>query len=93
MIHNGKITQKFSYIFKKICNLGKLYLLPKIHKILENVPDRPVISNCHMPTEKVSEIFYHHFKPVMQSGKSYIKTSEHFLEKIKTLGCIPDNAM
>ena len=27
----------------------------------------------------------------MQSGKSYIKDSGHFLEKIKTLGCLPDN--
>ena len=29
----------------------------------------------------------------MQGSKSYIKDSEHFLEKIKTLGCIPDNAL
>ena len=29
----------------------------------------------------------------MQSGKSYIKDSGHFLGKIKTLGCIPDNAI
>ena len=29
----------------------------------------------------------------MQSGKSYIKDSGHFLEKIKTLRCIPDNAL
>ena len=28
----------------------------------------------------------------MQSGKSYIKDFGHFLEKIKTLVCIPDNA-
>ena len=41
----GHITEKefkyFSYEFKKSCNLGKLYLLPKIHKSLENVPGRP----------------------------------------------------
>ena len=43
----------FSYECKKITNLGKLYLLPKIHKRLENVPVRPVISNCGTPTEKV----------------------------------------
>ena len=29
----------------------------------------------------------------MQNGKSYIKDSGDFLGKIKTLGCIPDNAI
>ena len=29
----------------------------------------------------------------MQSGKSYITDSGHFLEKIKTLGLLPDNAI
>ena len=93
----GHITEKelkyFSYEFKKSCNLGKVYLLPKIHKSLENVPGRPVISNCGTPTETVSEFLDHHLKPVMQGGKSYIKDSAHFLEKIKTSRCIPDNAL
>ena len=35
---------------KKLNNLGKLYLLPKIHEGLSNVPGRPVISNCGTPT-------------------------------------------
>ena len=81
----GHITEKelkyFSYEFKKSCNLGKLYLLPKIHKSIENVPGRPVISNCGAPTEKVSEFLDHQLKPVMQSCKSYIKDSGHFLKK------------
>ena len=84
----GHITEKehkyCSYEFKKNCNIGKLYLLPKMHKSLENVPGRPVISNCGTPTEKVPEFLDHHLKPVMQGGKSYIKDSGHFLEKIKT---------
>ena len=49
------ITEKefkyFRFEFKKTCNLGKLYLLSKIHKRLSNVPGRPVISNCGAPTE------------------------------------------
>ena len=52
------------------CNLGNLYLLPKIHKRLSNVPGRPVISNCGTPTEKVSEFLDHHLKPIMQNGLS-----------------------
>ena len=56
---SGCITEKelkyFSYEYKKITNLGKLYLLPKIHRRLENVPGRTVISNCGTPTEKILE--------------------------------------
>ena len=36
----------FNFNFKKAANLGKLYLLPKIHKGLSNIPGCPVISNC-----------------------------------------------
>ena len=52
-----------------------------------------MISNCGTLTEKVSELLDHHLKPVMQGGKSYIKDSGHFLEKIKTIRCIPDSAL
>ena len=76
-----------------MCNLGKLYLLPKIHKRLFNVPGRPVISNCGTPTEKASEFLDHHLKPVMRNGLSYIRDSQHFLERIKTIGNIPENAI
>ena len=41
------------YEYKKVTNLGKLYLLPKIHDRLYNVARRPVISNCGTPTGKV----------------------------------------
>ena len=32
-------------------------------------------------------------KPVMQSGRSYIKDSEVFLKKIKNLGSLPENVI
>ena len=56
----------------KITNLGKMYLLPKIQKRLENVPRRPVIYNCSTSSEKVSEFLDYQLKPVIQSGQSYI---------------------
>ena len=50
------ITEKeknyFKFNFKKATNVGKLYLLPKIHKRLSNVPGRPVISNSGTPHRK-----------------------------------------
>ena len=70
-----------------------MYLLPKIHKRLSDVPGRPVISNCRMPTEKVSEFLDYHLKPVMQNGKLYIRDSGHLLEKIKNISTLPENAI
>ena len=73
----------FSYNYKKSTNLGKMYLLPKIYKRF------PVISNCGTPTEKVSEFLDYHLKPTMQSAKSYIKDTSHFLRKLNDLGKLP----
>ena len=85
-IISKKELKYFSFEYKKATNLGKLYLLPKIHKHLKNVPGRPVISNCRTPTEKVSEFLDHHLKPVMQNGWSYIKDSgDFFLKKLGML--------
>ena len=94
---SGYISYKemkyFTYEYKKASDLGNLYLLLKILKRLFNVIGRPVISNCGTPTEKVSEFFDHHLKPVMRKGLSYIRDSQHFLEKIKTIGSIPENVI
>ena len=78
---------------KKDTNLGKMYLLPKIHKRLYNVPGKPVISNCGTPTEKVSGFLDYQLKPVMREGMSYIKDSNNFMHKIKDLKDIPNNAL
>ena len=75
---SDKELKYFSYSFKNVSCLGKMYLLPKIHKRLYNVPGRPVISNCGTPTEKVSEFLDHHLQPVMKSGKSYVKYTGDF---------------
>ena len=93
----GLIAEKelkyLTYEYKKAYNLGKMYLLPKIHKRLSDVSGRPVISNCGMPTEKVSEFLDFQLKPVMQNGKSYIRDSGHFLEKIKNISALQENAI
>ena len=84
-----KELKHFSYDFKKTTNLGKLCLLPKIHKRLYNLPGRPVIFNCGTPTEKASEFLHFHLKPLMQSGWSYIRGSGDFIDKMKRIGKVP----
>ena len=55
----GSISEKeikyFLYDYKNATSIGNLYFPPKIHKRLCNVLGLPVISNCGIPTEKVSE--------------------------------------
>ena len=58
-----------------------------------SAPGRPVISNCRVPTEKASEFLDYHLKPVMQRSWSYIKDSGDFIEKIKRISNIPDDAI
>ena len=60
-----KELKYFTYQYKKACDLEKMYLLPKIHKRISDVPRRPVISNCGMSTEKVSKYLNYHLKLVM----------------------------
>ena len=84
--------KNFTYEFKKAANLRKFYLFPKIHKRLENVPGKPIISNCGAPTEKVSEFLNFHLKSIMQNGGSYIKDSKDFKRKIKNID-IPNDAL
>ena len=67
--------------------------LPNIRKRLRNVPGRPVISNCGTPTEKASEFLDYHLKPIIQIGKSYIKDSGCFINKIKNLQNILEDAV
>ena len=83
------ITEKelkyFCYQYKKSTYFGKIYLLQKINKRLDNVPRRPVISNCGTPTEKPSEFLDPHLQSIMKSGVSYIKDTNDFLFKLKNL--------
>ena len=90
-IISEKELKYFSYSFKNASCLEKMYLLPKIHKQLYNVTGCLVISNCGTPTEKVSEFLDHHLQLVMKSGKLYVKGTGDFLEKIKSLGRIPED--
>ena len=57
------------------------------------MPGRPVISNCGTPTEKVSEFLDHCLQRLMKEGKSYIKYTADFLEKLKDLGEVLEGAI
>ena len=88
-----KETNCLSFNFKKATNVGKSYLLPKMHKRLSNVLGRTVISSCGTPIEKVLEFLDHNLQPVMKEEKSYIKDTDDFLDKLKDFVEIPEGAI
>ena len=53
--------------------LGRLYLLPKIHKRLNSEPGRPVISNCGYYTENISSFLDFHLQPLARKVKLKIQ--------------------
>ena len=68
-------------------------MLPKIHKPLHNVPGKPVISNCGYYTENQSSFLDYNLQPLAQKVKSYIKDTNHFLNKLKSLGKLSQGAI
>ena len=82
-----------NYFLVKNPKFARFYLLPKIHKRLHNVPGRPVISNCGFYTENISSFLDHHLQPIAQKVNSFIKDTNHFLQKIKSLGQLPEGAI
>ena len=53
--------------------LGSFYLLPKIHKRLQNVLGSHVISKSKYYTANISALLEFHLKPLAKKVKSYIK--------------------
>ena len=79
------------YFLVKDPKIARFYLLPKIHKRLHDIPGRPVISNCGY--YNISSFLDYHLQPLPQKVKSYIKDTNHFLSKLKSLGQLPQGAI
>ena len=82
-----------NYFLVKDPKFSRFYLLPKIHKRLHDVPGRPVISNCGFYSENMSSFLDYHFQLLSQRVKFYIKDTNHFLNKIKKTGKLPEGAI
>ena len=79
------------YFMLKDPKFARFYLLPKIHKRLHDVLGRPVISNCGYYTENISSFLDFHLQPLAREVKSYIKDTNDFLKKLRSLPNLPDD--
>ena len=89
-----EITDKnIQYFMINNPQLARFYLLPKIHKRLNHVPGRPVVSHVGFHTERISSFIDHHLQPLAQSVKSYVKDTNDFLKKLSHIGKLPEDAI
>ena len=79
------------YLEVKDPRFARFYLLRKIHKRLNNAPGRSVISNCGYYTKDLSAFLDFHLQPLAQTVKSYIKDTNEFLNKLRSVPKFPDN--
>ena len=83
--------ETIKYFKVKDPKFATFYLLPKIYKRLNNVPGIPVISNCSYYTENISAFLDLHLQPFAQAVKSYIKDTNDFFNKLRSLPKFPHN--
>lgn len=80
--------------------LGRLFLLPKIHKLNKDTianlqnrtttisqlpPCRPIISQCNAVTERISQFIDYFLLPIVKRQNSYIRDSGDFINQIENL--------
>ena len=94
MFNRKEISKKVRYyLLNKKPQLGRFYLLPKIHKRTENVPGRPVISNNGTATENISAFLDFHLKGILPTIPHILEDTRDFLCRIKGLSEIPNDAI
>ena len=80
MKHKGLISEKnFDHLNPDNYSEARFYMLPKIHK--KGVPGRPICSSVNHPSKLVDE----HIKDYVPKTKSYIRDTQDFIKKTKTL--------
>ena len=57
------------------------------------MPGRPIILNWDCYTENIHSLLDYHLQPFAKKVKSYIKGTNHFLGKLKSLGKLPQGAI
>ena len=58
---------------------------------MHDVPGRPINSNYGYYTENISSFIDFHMQPLAQEVKSYIKDTNDFLKKLRSLPNLPDD--
>jgi peptide-methionine (R)-S-oxide reductase len=70
---------------------ARFYMLPKVHKNMNQPPGRPIMAGNGTPTERISEYVDEHLKKHISKIPSYIKDTNHFLEICRSTQLPPNS--
>ena len=93
MFNQKEINNKVRDYLMKKPQLGRFYLLPKIHKRTPNVPGRPVISNNGRATENISTFLDFHLKNIVSTIPHTLEDTRDFLQRLNQISDIPENTL
>ncbi|XP_072019690.1 uncharacterized protein [Amphiura filiformis] len=83
--------KKASHLTPKHTVSPRIYGLPKIHK--ENMPLRPIVSSINSPCYNLVKHLADILTPLSGKGTSYIKNSQHFVEKARQIPIEPGDLL
>lgn len=83
--HDWITKNEYDFLLCKHPRFPTFYMLPKVHKDLENPPGRPIISGNDSITEPASKFVDHFIKPFVATLPSYIQDSTQVLNKIEEI--------
>ena len=108
---NGTLDKETINYFnksKQTCGLGKFYMLPKIHKMDEQIikqikdgtcnelpimpPGRPIVSLINTPSQVIGRYCDFFLLPLVQMQDTYIKDSSAFINMIEKIK-VPKNCL
>ncbi|CAJ0968586.1 unnamed protein product [Ranitomeya imitator] len=70
-----------------------LYILPKIHKNLQNPPGRPIVASTDSVLNPLSKFLEKILTPYTKLTKSFILDTSDFLSKIRNISNIPPDSL
>ena len=97
MLEKDLISKKDSQLLTENLDQPRMsifYGLPKIHKVFEIFPPlRPIVSGFNSPTTLLSEYLDTFLKFQARKGKSYLRDTKDFLNKLGNIKTFPKNAI
>lgn len=62
-----------------------MYALPKVHKYIQNPPERPIISGNGCFSEGICKVIDQHLRPHVMELASYTKDTIHLLQMLEKM--------